>query len=121
MTESTSVHHAARVVAFPTLEDEVARLLAEWEQVRQAFSTAERFEAAAYRELLGAAEAVDSDPDRLWHAIDAHAWVSDSSVLRHRATEEAIAGRARVALRHRLEQTYLRLDEEALADAEDAY
>lgn len=121
MTESTSVQPAARVVAYPTLEDELTGLLLQWEQARQAVSTAERFEAAAYRELLGAVATVKTDPDRLWHAIEAHAGLADGNVIRRRATEEAIAVRARLALRCKVEQQWLRLDEEALAAEEDAY
>lgn len=121
MGESTSVHPAARVVGFLTLEEELTGLLAGWEEARQAVSTAERFEAAAYRELLGAAATVDTDPDRLWQAIEAHAGLADGNVVRRRATEEAIAVRARRALRRKVEQTFLRLDEEALAAEEDAY
>jgi hypothetical protein len=73
MGESTSVHPAARVVGFSTLDDELTGLLAQWEQARQAMTTSERFEEAAYRELIGSVDGND---------------------VRHRATEEAITGQA---------------------------
>ena len=78
------------------------------------------FEASAYDELLSAARNVETDPDRLWRAIEHHTKLAEPDRRRSlRRGRQAHPDPA--ALLHTVEQTYLRQDEEALVAEENAY
>ncbi len=125
MTESTSVHPTAvgvvgHPVPYGTPETELAGLLDQWHHARHALNSSEMFEASAYQELLSAAQNVETDPDRLSRAIEHHTELS-GRIAAHRATEDGLRARTRMALLRMVEQTYLRLDAEALFAEADAH
>ena len=99
---------------------ELAGLLDEWKHARHAVRTSQLFEVAAYDELLIAARNFEAAPDRLWRAIEHHTELAER-VADDRSTEDGIRIRVRRAMLHTVEQTYLRLDEEALVAEEDAH
>jgi len=78
------------------------------------------FEASAYEELLSAAKNIETDPDRLSRAIEHHTELS-GRIAAHRSTEDGLRARTRMALLRMVEQTYLRLDAEALFAEADAH
>ena len=125
MTEHTSVQPAAvRVVGHPVLYRrdagaELPDLTSQWEHARHAVTTSEMFEASAHDELLSAAENVETDPDRLARAIEHHTELA-GRIAAHRSTEDGLRARVRLVLLRMVEQTYLRLDAEALFAEADA-
>src|SRR5260370_31210168 len=121
MAESTSVHPTAvgvvgHPVPYRTPETE---LLTQWQYARDMLNRSEMFEAAAYQDLLSAAQNVEIDPDRLDRAIEYHTEVS-VQVAADRSAEDGLRSRTRMALRRRVEQTWLRLDAGASLAAADA-
>ena len=126
MAESTSAHPIPLgVVGHPMLYRrdagaELPDLASQWQHARHAVTTTEMFEASAYDELLSAAEHVETDPDRLSRAIEHHTELS-GRIAAHRSTEDGLRARTRMALLRVVEQTYLRLDAEALFAEADAH
>lgn len=122
MTESTSVYPTTvgvvrHPVRYRTPETE---LLEQWQDARDTLTRSEMFEAAAYREVLSAAENVEADPDGLDRAIEHHTELAER-IAGDRSTEDGVRIRVRRALLHTVEQTYLRQDDEALVAVENAY
>jgi hypothetical protein len=108
------------VVGHPVLyRTPEAALLEQWQDARDALNRSEMFEAAAYQELLSAAQNVETDPDRLDRAIEYHTEVS-AQIADDRSAEDGLRSRTRMALLHRVAQTYLRLDAEAALAQVDA-
>lgn len=126
MAQSTSAHPVPlSVVGEPSLYRrdagaELADLTSLWGQARHNVETSEMFEASAYEELLVAAKNVETDPDRLSRAIEHHTELA-GRIAAHRATEDGLRARTRLVLLRMVEQTYLRLDAEALFTEADAY
>ena len=77
-------------------------------------------EAAAYQEVLSAAQNVETDPDRLDRAIEHHTELS-ARIAAERAAEDGLRHRTRMALLRRVGESYLRLDAEAALAEVDAY
>jgi len=98
---------------------ELADLTPQWEHARHAVTTTEMFEASAHDELQRAAQHVETDPGRLSRAIEHHTELS-GRIAAHRSTEDGLRARTRLVLLRMVEQTYLRLDAEALFIEADA-
>ena len=99
MTEHTSVHPTAvgvvgHPVPYRTPETE---LLRQWQYARDILNSSEMFEAAAYQELLSAAQNVETDPDRLDRAIEHHTELS-ARIAADRSAEDGLRSRTRMAL-----------------------
>lgn len=122
MAESTSVHPTAvGLVGHPVLyRTPETELLTQWQRARDTLDSSAMFEAAAYQEVLSAARNVETDPDRLDRAIEHHTELS-ARIAVERSTEDGLRHRTRMALRRRVEQTWLRLDAEASLAEVDAY
>ena len=125
MTESTSVHPTAvglvgHPVLYRTPETELAGLLDQWRYARHTLDSSEMFEASAYLELLSAARNMETDPDRLYRAVEHHTELS-ARIAAERSAEDRLRGRTRMALLRRVGETYLRLDAEASLAEADAY
>ena len=126
MAESTSAHpNPLGIVGHPVLYRrdagaELPDLTSQWEHARHAVTTSEMFEASAYDELLSAAEHVETDPDRLSRAIEHHTELA-GRIAAHRSTEDGLRVQVRMTLLRIVEQTYLRLDAEALFAEADAH
>ncbi len=118
--QPTAVHVVGHPVLYRTAETELGGLLDEWQRARHTVTTSEMFEASAYEELLSAAKNIETDPDRLSRAIEHHTELS-GRIAAHRSTEDGLRARTRMALLRMVEQTYLRLDAEALFAEADAH
>jgi hypothetical protein len=99
---------------------ELPDLTSQWEHARHAVTTSEMFEASAHDELLSAAQNVETDPDRLTRAIEHHTELA-GRIAAHRATEDGLRAQVRLVLLRMVEQTFLRLDAEALFADADAH
>ena len=95
-------------------------LLEQWRHARDTLDSSEMFEASAYQELLSAVQNAETDPDRLDRAIEYHTEVA-AQIADDRSAEDGLRSRTRMALRRRVEQTWLRLDAEASLAEADAY
>ncbi len=125
MAESTSAHPIPLGVGHPVLYRRDARaelpdLTSQWKHARHAVTTSEMFEASAQEELLSAAKNVETDPARLSRAIEHHTELA-GRIAAHRATEDSLRAQVRLVLLRMVEQTFLRLDAEALLTEADAH
>lgn len=122
MAESTSVHPTGVAlvghhVLYRTPE---AELLKPWQRARDTLDSSEMFEASAYLELLSAARNIETDPDRLYRAVEHHTALA-ARISADRAAEDHLRSRTRTALLRRVGQVYLHLDAEAAFAEADAY
>lgn len=122
MTEHTSIHPTAvGVVGHPALyRTPETELLKQWQRGRDTLDSSEMFEASAYLELLSAARNIETDPDRLYRAVEHHTELS-ARIAAERSAEDSLRGRTRTALLRRVGQVYLHLDAEAALAEADAY